>query len=90
MVQKKKPNKFIKEKGIADAFNEGVVYTKKLSSLKANVSEGREWGLKTRLSSILVSLFVGTIVGLVALSLLAAVEFFNSYWNRKINVSTLF
>jgi CIC family chloride channel protein len=73
-----------KQKSLGDAFNEGVDYTKKFRQLKDDVEEGREWSLGIRLTGIFVSLTVGAFVGLVALTLLYAVDFFNSLWKPNL------
>ena len=45
--------------------------------------EEKNWGLRVRVTAILLTLVVGAIVGLVALSLLSLVEFFNNFWKPK-------
>jgi len=80
-----------KKENLADAFKRGMDYSKKFRAFKEDVQGEKNWSLRVRLSAILASLFVGAIVGLVALTLLAAVEFFNSFWKPKIvtNFNTL-
>ena len=73
-----------KKENLADAFKRGMDYSKKFRAFKEDVQGEKNWSLRVRLSAILASLFVGAIVGLVALTLLAAVEFFNSFWKPKI------
>ena len=46
--------------------------------------EEKNWGLRVRVTAIFLTLVVGAIVGLVALSLLSLVEFFNNFWKPKI------
>ena len=73
-----------KKENLADAFKRGMDYSKKFRAFKEDVQGEKNWSLRVRLSAILASLFVGAIVGLVALTLLAAVEFFNNFWKPKI------
>ena len=69
---------------LADAFKRGVDYSKRFRAFKEEVREEKNWGLRVRVTAILLTLVVGAIVGLVALSLLSAVEFFNNFWKPKI------
>ena len=69
---------------LADAFKRGVDYSKRFRAFKEEVREEKNWGLRVRVTAILLTLVVGAIVGLVALSLLSLVEFFNNFWKPKI------
>ena len=69
---------------LADACKRGVDYSKRFRAFKEEVREEKNWGLRVRVTAIFLTLVVGAIVGLVALSLLSAVEFFNNFWKPKI------
>ena len=69
---------------LADAFKRGVDYSKRFRAFKEEVREEKNWGLRVRVTAILLTLVVGAIVGLVALSLLSLVEFFNNFWKPNI------
>ena len=48
---------------LIDAFKRGVDYSKRFKSFKEEVREEKNWGLRVRVSAILLTLVVGAIVG---------------------------
>ena len=68
----------------SDAFQEGVKYAESMNKLRGEVEVERDWGLPVRITAIIASLIVGIIVGLVSLTLLFLVEFFNNLWKSPL------
>ena len=81
---KKKTNS---TKTSTDAFQEGVKYAESLNKLRGEAQVQRDWGLPVRITAIVASLVVGSIVGLVSLTLLFLVEFFNNLWKLPLGTS---
>ena len=71
----------------SDAFQEGVKYANSMNQLRGDVKVERDWGLPVRLTAIIASLLVGMIVGLVSLTLLFLVEYFNNLWKLPLGTS---
>jgi CIC family chloride channel protein len=71
----------------SDAFQEGVKYANSMNKLRGNAEVQRDWGLPVRITAIIASLVVGSIVGLVSLTLLFLVEFFNNLWKLPLGTS---
>ena len=76
-----------KAKNSTDAFQEGVKYANSLNQLRGEVQVQRDWGLTIRITAIVASLIVGSIVGLVSLTLLFLVEYFNNIWKLSLGTS---
>ena len=71
----------------SDAFQDGVKYANSLNKLRGEAQVQRDWGLAVRITAIIASLVVGSIVGLVSLTLLFLVEFFNNLWRHPLGTS---
>ena len=68
---------------LADAFKRGVDYSKRFRAFKEEVREEKNWGLRVRVTAILLTLVVGAIVGLVALSCYHLLSFLITFGNQK-------